>query len=73
MMAEPDHVFVKPLPNLAWEDYPTTFPFFYIKPTEHSKVIQKFYPEEKWYVTDIDPIGKSPVIIKKELTDLLIM
>jgi len=40
LMAEPDHVFVMPLPNLVREDYPTIFPFlFYIKPTEHSKVI----------------------------------
>lgn len=65
LMAEPDHVFVKPLPNIAREDYPAAFPFFYIKPTEHSKVIRKFYPEEKGPVTDIDPIGNSPVIIKK--------
>eukprot|EP01018_Ginkgo_biloba_P029676 Gb_20756 [translate_table: standard] len=65
LMAEPDHIFVKPLPNLAREDYPAAFPFFYIKPTENERVIRKFYPAEKGPVTDVDPIGNSPVIIKK--------
>ncbi|MQM07707.1 hypothetical protein Taro_040556 [Colocasia esculenta] len=65
LMAEPDHVFVNPLPNLARANYPAGFPFFYIKPTEHEKIIRKFYPEEKGPVTDIDPIGNSPVIIQK--------
>ncbi|KAK1279207.1 hypothetical protein QJS04_geneDACA016568 [Acorus gramineus] len=65
LMAEPDHVFVKPLPNLARGGLPAAFPFFYIKPTEHVNIIRKFYPEEKGEVTNIDPIGNSPVIIKK--------
>lgn len=64
-MAEPDHVFVNPLPNLARGGYPAGFPFFYIKPAENEKIVRKFYPEEKGPVTDIDPIGNSPVIIKK--------
>ncbi|MCL7043340.1 hypothetical protein MKW94_023332 [Papaver nudicaule] len=67
LMAEPDHIFVKPLPNLANEKYPVAFPFFYIKPAENEKNLRKFYPEEKGPVTDIDPIGNSPVIIKKTL------
>ncbi|KAF3786365.1 hypothetical protein EJ110_NYTH25599 [Nymphaea thermarum] len=65
MMAEPDHIFVNPLPNLARGEYPAAFPFFYIKPNENEKLIRKFYPEEKGPITDIDPIGNSPVIIKK--------
>lgn len=65
LMAEPDHVFVKPLPNLARGSYPTGFPFFYIKPSEHEKLLRKFFPEEKGPVTNIDPIGNSPVIIQK--------
>ncbi|WOL06709.1 hypothetical protein Cni_G15443 [Canna indica] len=68
LMAEPDHIFVKPLPNLARED-PAGFPFFYIKPTENEKIIRKFYPEEKGPVTNIDPIGNSPVIIKKSMLE----
>lgn len=65
LMAEPDHVFVKPLPNLARGSYPIGFPFFYIKPSEHEKLLRKFFPEEKGPVTNIDPIGNSPVIIQK--------
>lgn len=64
-MAEPDHIFVNPLPNLSHEGYPAAFPFFYIKPADNEKIIRKFYPEEKGPVTNIDPIGNSPVIIKK--------
>ena len=64
-MAEPDHIFVNPLPNLAHGGHPAGFPFFYIKPAENEKIIRKFYPEEKGPVTDIDPIGNSPVIIEK--------
>lgn len=64
-MAEPDHIFLKPLPNLVYEEYPAAFPFFYIKPAENEKIIRKFYPEEMGPVSNIDPIGNSPVIIKK--------
>lgn len=65
LMAEPDHIFVKPLPNLSRGDYPAAFSFFYIKPSENEKILRKFYPEDKGPVTNIDPIGNSPVIIKK--------
>lgn len=64
-MAEPDHIFVNPLPNLARGSHPAGYPFFYIKPAEHEKVIRKFFPKEKGHVNKIDPIGNSPVIIKK--------
>lgn len=69
LMAEPDHIFVKPLPNLAQGNHPAGFPFFYIKPAEHEKIIRKFYPEEMGPVTNVDPIGNSPVIIKKYLLE----
>ncbi|KAF5733640.1 hypothetical protein HS088_TW16G00080 [Tripterygium wilfordii] len=69
LMAEPDHIFVAPLPNLVHGGYPAAFSFFYIKPEENEKTIRKFYPEEKGPVTDIDPIGNSPVIIKKDLLE----
>ncbi|PKI57767.1 hypothetical protein CRG98_021834, partial [Punica granatum] len=65
LMAEPDHIFVRPLPNLAHETRPAGYPFFYIKPAEHEKIIRKFFPKEKGPVTNIDPIGNSPVIINK--------
>lgn len=64
-MAEPDHIFVHPLPNLAFKSQPVAFPFFYIKPKEKENIIRKFYPKKKGPVSDIDPIGNSPVIIMK--------
>uniref|UniRef100_A0A7N0UCP8 Hydroxyproline O-arabinosyltransferase-like domain-containing protein n=1 Tax=Kalanchoe fedtschenkoi TaxID=63787 RepID=A0A7N0UCP8_KALFE len=69
LMAEPDHIFVTPLPNLAYEGYPAAFPFFYIKPTENEIIIRKFYPEEYGPVANIDPIGNSPVIIRKNVLE----
>ncbi|PIM99324.1 hypothetical protein CDL12_28182 [Handroanthus impetiginosus] len=69
LMAEPDHIFLKPLPNLGHEGYPAAFPFFYIRPVENVEIIRKFYPEEMGPITDIDPIGNSPVIIRKVLLE----
>ncbi|KAE8709011.1 Detected protein of confused Function [Hibiscus syriacus] len=69
LMAEPDHIFVTPLPNLAQGGYPAAFPFFYIKPVENEKLLRKFFPDEMGSVTNIDPIGNSPVIIKKDLLE----
>ncbi|KAH7862727.1 hypothetical protein Vadar_008662 [Vaccinium darrowii] len=66
LMAEPDHIFVNPLPNLAHGGLPAGFPFFYIKPAENEKIIRKFFPKENGPVTNVDPIGNSPVIIKKD-------
>ncbi|KAK4419626.1 Hydroxyproline O-arabinosyltransferase RDN2 [Sesamum alatum] len=46
LMAEPDHIFVNPLPNLAHGDHPAAFPFFYIKPAENEKIsiLEKIAP-----------------------------
>lgn len=65
LMAEPDHIFVRPLPNLSHGGMPAGYPFFYIKPEQNEKIIRKFYPEENGPVTNVDPIGNSPVIIRK--------
>lgn len=69
LMAEPDHIFVNLLPNLAYGDYPVAYPFFYIKPAEHEEIARKFFPKENGPVTNVDPIGNSPVIIKKDLLE----
>ena len=34
-MAEPDHVFVRPMPNLAAKFMPAAYPFFYIEPKKY--------------------------------------
>ncbi|KAK3163466.1 hypothetical protein QOZ80_1AG0004110 [Eleusine coracana subsp. coracana] len=69
LMAEPDHIFVRPLPNLATDNEPAAFPFFYIKPAENEKIVRKYYPKERGPITNVDPIGNSPVIIKKTLLE----
>lgn len=33
-MAEPDHIIVRPIPNMATETMPAAFKFFYITPRE---------------------------------------
>ena len=47
LMAEPDHVFVKPLPNLAHGDEPAAFPFFYIKLPQYLLILS-WFDVEKW-------------------------
>ncbi|XP_002991378.2 hydroxyproline O-arabinosyltransferase 1 isoform X1 [Selaginella moellendorffii] len=64
-MAEPDHVILRPIPNLAIDDMPAAYPFFYITPKSHEKLLRRYFPEDRGPITNIDPIGNSPVIIKK--------
>ena len=64
-MAEPDHIIVKPIPNLSRDGRGAAFPFFYIEPQKYESVLRKFFPKEKGPITNIDPIGNSPVIVGK--------
>lgn len=64
-MAEPDHIIVKPIPNLSQDGLGAAFPFFYIEPQKYESTLRKFFPEEKGPITSIDPIGNSPVIVGK--------
>nr|CAB3467250.1 unnamed protein product [Digitaria exilis]CAB3469640.1 unnamed protein product [Digitaria exilis] len=66
LMAEPDHIIVKPIPNLSRDGRPAAFLFFYIEPKKNENVLRKFFPEDMGPITNIDPIGNSPVIIDKE-------
>ncbi|KAF5938344.1 hypothetical protein HYC85_022603 [Camellia sinensis] len=66
LMAEPDHIIVKPIPNLSTDGLGAAFPFFYIEPKKFESILRKFFPEDKGPITNIDPIGNSPVIIGKE-------
>lgn len=68
LMAEPDHLFLRPLDNLMSGRSPAAFPFFYIVPKNYPKLIRRFAGE---HLTDedieqMDPIGSSPVFIHKE-------
>ena len=37
-MSEPDHIFLRPLPNLMRGDAPAAFPFFYIEPHKDDNI-----------------------------------
>ncbi|XP_019093386.1 PREDICTED: uncharacterized protein LOC104753988 [Camelina sativa] len=63
LMAEPDHIIVKPIPNLARGNLAAAFPFFYIEPKKYESVLRKFFPKENGLISRIDPIGNSPVIL----------
>lgn len=64
-MAEPDHIIVKPIPNLARGNLGAAFPFSYIEPKKYELVLRKFFPKENGLISRIDPIGNSPVIVSK--------
>ncbi|XP_031377497.1 hydroxyproline O-arabinosyltransferase 1-like isoform X1 [Punica granatum] len=66
LMAEPDHIIVKPIPNLSRDGLGAAFPFFYIEAKKYESTLRKFFPVEKGPITNIDPIGNSPVIVGKE-------
>ena len=44
LMSEPDHVWLRPMPNLMTGDIPAAFPFFYIEPAkpEFRPITEKF-------------------------------
>ena len=61
-MSEPDHIWLKPMPNLMVGERPAAFPFFYIEPskTEFLPLTQKFTgPLTRRQAEDIPPIGLS--------------
>mmetsp|Transcript_19465 Transcript_19465/g.23299 ORF Transcript_19465/g.23299 Transcript_19465/m.23299 type:complete len:528 (-) Transcript_19465:155-1738(-) len=66
LMAEPDHIILRPIPNLMVGDKAAAFPFFYIAPKEFPDLIQKYVgPIGKRNVAKMDPVGNSPVMIHK--------
>ena len=44
LMSEPDHIWLKPMPNLMHGNQPAAFPFFYIEPSkkENLPITEKF-------------------------------
>lgn len=73
MMLETDYVFAKvpDLPSQVGSDggvMPVAFPFHYIQPAaQHLKpIIREMYTEDLGPVTDIQPSGPAPVLIKVE-------
>ena len=59
-MSEPDHIWLKPMPNLMVGNRPAAFPFFYIEPSKADflPITQKFTgPLTRKQAEQIAPIG----------------
>eukprot|EP00884_Botryococcus_braunii_P021976 jgi/Botrbrau1/8462/Bobra.0237s0079.1 len=66
LMSEPDHIWLKPMPNLMVDDRPAAFPFFYIEPSkkEFRHITEKFTgPLTLKQAEMIAPIGNAPTMM----------
>ena len=62
LMSEPDHVWLKPMPNLMTGEAPASFPFFYIEPAkpDYRAITEKFTGKLTLKQAEsIAPIGES--------------
>jgi hypothetical protein len=68
LMAEPDHLYLKPLDNLMNGRTPAAFPFFYIDPKKYPKLVRRFAGKHlsDSEIEQIAPVGSSPVFIHKD-------
>ena len=72
-MTETDHIFMRPIPNLATVTTPVAYAFSYMKgmPKELLPMVRSVCPSIK-SMRDIQPIGPSPSIIHKHVLDKLV-
>ena len=67
LMGEPDHIWLKPMPNLMDGEDPAAFPFFYIEPTTEKNlpITEKFTGklETLEQKSRLFPIGNSPTLL----------
>eukprot|EP00775_Hariotina_reticulata_P010145 gene10145-10303_t len=69
LMSEPDHIFLRPIPNfMKRDDWPAAFPFFYIEAhkDENIPIVAKFVPGGKLTKDEAEtmaPIGNSPTFL----------
>ena len=72
LMSEPDHLYIRPMPNFMVGDRMAAFPFFYIEPWNHKALVEEILGHSislDDINTKLFPIGNSPVQMKK--SDLL--
>jgi hydroxyproline O-arabinosyltransferase len=72
LMSEPDHLWLKPMPNLMNGETPAAFPFFYIEPSkkEYLPITQKFLgPLDRKEAEKIAPIGNAPTMVSTEVLE----
>ncbi len=68
LMSEPDHIWLKPMPNVMMGEKPASFPFFYIEPAKASNVplVEKFTGKlTRAQLESIPPIGKPRQIASR--------
>lgn len=67
LMAEPDHLIVRPLLNPMQGERPASFPFFYIAPHRFAHIVRRTLGQDLTdsQVEGIDPIGNSPTFIAR--------
>ncbi|KDD75345.1 hypothetical protein H632_c731p1 [Helicosporidium sp. ATCC 50920] len=66
LMSEPDHVWLKPMPNLMSGHHPAAFPFFYIEPStkKNMPLVAKYVGAiTKQEAEQIAPIGNAPTMM----------
>jgi len=72
LLAETDHVFMQPMPNLVQDDPPRaaahTFGYMHASP-RHDSVVKYCWPEGDH--TSLQPVGPSPLLIEKNLLQLV--
>jgi predicted phosphoadenosine phosphosulfate sulfurtransferase len=62
LMSEPDHIWIRPMPNIMMGQRPAAFPFFYIEPAkkEFQYITEKFTgPLSLKQAESIAPIGAA--------------
>ena len=67
LMSEPDHLFLRPMPNLMVGEEAAAFPFFYIDPPKYPELIRKYIRADMTMeeIAQVAPIGNSPVMLSK--------
>lgn len=66
LMSEPDHLWLRPMPNLMIGQNAAAYPFFYIEPSkqEYLPIVQKFVgPITRKESEQIAPIGNAPTLM----------
>ena len=66
LMSEPDHVWLRPMPNLMVGERMAAFPFFYIEPAKPSfkHITEKFTgPLTRRQAEAIAPMGASSALV----------
>ncbi|GAB4823622.1 hypothetical protein N2152v2_010668 [Parachlorella kessleri] len=69
LMSEPDHIWLKPMPNLMKGQRPAAFPFFYIEPWTkvNLPITARFLgPLSRMEAEQIAPIGNAPTLMTLE-------